>query len=78
MFVTVCDCVCVFQEVENTEARIAALEASLKSMVYEYVCRSLFKVKCKLKCVNKTNVALTTFDKTPLVTLRLLPGDCDS
>uniref|UniRef100_A0A3P8WNV8 Cytoplasmic dynein 2 heavy chain 1 n=1 Tax=Cynoglossus semilaevis TaxID=244447 RepID=A0A3P8WNV8_CYNSE len=31
------------KEVENTEARIAALEASLKSMVYEYVCRSLFK-----------------------------------
>ncbi|XP_068440329.1 cytoplasmic dynein 2 heavy chain 1 isoform X1 [Clinocottus analis] len=31
------------KEVENTEARIAALEASLKNMVYEYVCRSLFK-----------------------------------
>ncbi|XP_058489723.1 dynein cytoplasmic 2 heavy chain 1 isoform X2 [Solea solea] len=31
------------KEVENTEARIAALEASLKYMVYEYVCRSLFK-----------------------------------
>ncbi|KAL2095874.1 hypothetical protein ACEWY4_008022 [Coilia grayii] len=31
------------QECENTEARIAALEACLKSMVYEYVCRSLFK-----------------------------------
>ncbi|XP_076138461.1 cytoplasmic dynein 2 heavy chain 1 [Alosa pseudoharengus] len=31
------------QECENTEARIASLEASLKSMVYEYVCRSLFK-----------------------------------
>ncbi|XP_034460809.1 cytoplasmic dynein 2 heavy chain 1 isoform X1 [Hippoglossus hippoglossus] len=30
-------------EVENTEARIAALESSLKNMVYEYVCRSLFK-----------------------------------
>ncbi|KAI5098641.1 cytoplasmic dynein 2 heavy chain 1, partial [Silurus meridionalis] len=32
------------QETDGTEARIAALEASLKSMVYEYVCRSLFKV----------------------------------
>ncbi|XP_053095782.1 cytoplasmic dynein 2 heavy chain 1 isoform X3 [Pangasianodon hypophthalmus] len=32
------------QESDSTEARIAALEMSLKSMVYEYVCRSLFKV----------------------------------
>uniref|UniRef100_A0A8K9V8W4 Dynein heavy chain ATP-binding dynein motor region domain-containing protein n=1 Tax=Oncorhynchus mykiss TaxID=8022 RepID=A0A8K9V8W4_ONCMY len=31
------------KEAETTEARIAALEASLKSMVYDYVCRSLFK-----------------------------------
>ncbi|KAM4627347.1 cytoplasmic dynein 2 heavy chain 1 [Polymixia lowei] len=31
------------KEAESTEARIAALESSLKSMVYEYVCRSLFK-----------------------------------
>ncbi|XP_028975291.2 cytoplasmic dynein 2 heavy chain 1 isoform X3 [Esox lucius] len=31
------------KEAQTTEARIAALEASLKSMVYEYVCRSLFK-----------------------------------
>ncbi|KAI4889837.1 hypothetical protein NFI96_027314, partial [Prochilodus magdalenae] len=31
------------QESESTEVRIAALEASLKCMVYEYVCRSLFK-----------------------------------
>ncbi|XP_076002176.1 cytoplasmic dynein 2 heavy chain 1 isoform X2 [Genypterus blacodes] len=31
------------KEAETTEARIAALEASLKNMVYEYVCRSLFK-----------------------------------
>ncbi|KAM6946318.1 LOW QUALITY PROTEIN: cytoplasmic dynein 2 heavy chain 1 [Aplochiton taeniatus] len=31
------------KEAESTEARIAALEMSLKSMVYEYVCRSLFK-----------------------------------
>ncbi|KAA8593993.1 hypothetical protein FQN60_004827, partial [Etheostoma spectabile] len=31
------------KEAENTDARIAALEASLKNMVYEYVCRSLFK-----------------------------------
>ncbi|XP_061575223.1 dynein cytoplasmic 2 heavy chain 1 isoform X3 [Cololabis saira] len=31
------------KEEQNTEARIAALEANLKSMVYEYVCRSLFK-----------------------------------
>uniref|UniRef100_A0A3Q1I1J7 Cytoplasmic dynein 2 heavy chain 1 n=1 Tax=Anabas testudineus TaxID=64144 RepID=A0A3Q1I1J7_ANATE len=31
------------QETDSTEARIAALEASLKNMVYEYVCRSLFK-----------------------------------
>nr|XP_046169714.1 cytoplasmic dynein 2 heavy chain 1-like [Oncorhynchus gorbuscha] len=31
------------KDAETTEARIAALEASLKSMVYEYVCRSLFK-----------------------------------
>ncbi|KAF7666054.1 hypothetical protein LDENG_00118150 [Lucifuga dentata] len=31
------------KEAGNTEARIAALEASLKNMVYEYVCRSLFK-----------------------------------
>lgn len=36
--------VCALQEADNTEARIAALEASLKNMVYEYVCRSLFKV----------------------------------
>ncbi|XP_036005544.1 cytoplasmic dynein 2 heavy chain 1 isoform X1 [Fundulus heteroclitus] len=27
----------------NTEARISALESNLKAMVYEYVCRSLFK-----------------------------------
>uniref|UniRef100_A0A673BSH4 Dynein heavy chain ATP-binding dynein motor region domain-containing protein n=1 Tax=Sphaeramia orbicularis TaxID=375764 RepID=A0A673BSH4_9TELE len=32
------------KEAETTESRIAALEASLKNMVYEYVCRSLFKV----------------------------------
>ncbi|KAK3531386.1 hypothetical protein QTP70_018186, partial [Hemibagrus guttatus] len=32
------------QESDSTEARIAALEASLKIMVYEYVCRSLFKM----------------------------------
>uniref|UniRef100_A0A8C6NK20 Dynein heavy chain ATP-binding dynein motor region domain-containing protein n=1 Tax=Nothobranchius furzeri TaxID=105023 RepID=A0A8C6NK20_NOTFU len=32
------------KEEENTEARIAALENNLKVMVYEYVCRSLFKV----------------------------------
>uniref|UniRef100_A0A3Q1HTI5 Cytoplasmic dynein 2 heavy chain 1 n=1 Tax=Anabas testudineus TaxID=64144 RepID=A0A3Q1HTI5_ANATE len=31
------------KETDSTEARIAALEASLKNMVYEYVCRSLFK-----------------------------------
>ncbi|KAM9852784.1 cytoplasmic dynein 2 heavy chain 1 isoform 4-T4 [Aulostomus maculatus] len=31
------------KEAENMDARIAALEASLKNMVYEYVCRSLFK-----------------------------------
>uniref|UniRef100_A0A668AED8 Dynein heavy chain ATP-binding dynein motor region domain-containing protein n=1 Tax=Myripristis murdjan TaxID=586833 RepID=A0A668AED8_9TELE len=31
------------KEAENTEARIAALEANLKNMVYDYVCRSLFK-----------------------------------
>uniref|UniRef100_A0A672FSM8 Cytoplasmic dynein 2 heavy chain 1 n=1 Tax=Salarias fasciatus TaxID=181472 RepID=A0A672FSM8_SALFA len=31
------------KEEENTEARIAALETKLKNMVYEYVCRSLFK-----------------------------------
>uniref|UniRef100_A0A3Q3KJ04 Cytoplasmic dynein 2 heavy chain 1 n=1 Tax=Monopterus albus TaxID=43700 RepID=A0A3Q3KJ04_MONAL len=31
------------KEAENTEARIAALETCLKNMVYEYVCRSLFK-----------------------------------
>ncbi|XP_041658498.1 cytoplasmic dynein 2 heavy chain 1 isoform X2 [Cheilinus undulatus] len=31
------------KEAENTETRIAALETSLKYMVYEYVCRSLFK-----------------------------------
>ncbi|XP_068612804.1 cytoplasmic dynein 2 heavy chain 1 isoform X2 [Brachionichthys hirsutus] len=31
------------KEVEDTDARIAALESSLKNMVYEYVCRSLFK-----------------------------------
>ncbi|XP_029026743.1 cytoplasmic dynein 2 heavy chain 1 isoform X2 [Betta splendens] len=31
------------KEAVNTEARIVALEASLKNMVYEYVCRSLFK-----------------------------------
>ncbi|XP_008299945.1 cytoplasmic dynein 2 heavy chain 1 [Stegastes partitus] len=31
------------KEEVNTEARIAALEANLKNMVYEYVCRSLFK-----------------------------------
>uniref|UniRef100_A0AAV2J329 Cytoplasmic dynein 2 heavy chain 1 n=1 Tax=Knipowitschia caucasica TaxID=637954 RepID=A0AAV2J329_KNICA len=31
------------KEVETTEARITALETNLKNMVYEYVCRSLFK-----------------------------------
>ncbi|XP_056467776.1 cytoplasmic dynein 2 heavy chain 1 isoform X1 [Gadus chalcogrammus] len=31
------------KEAQSTDARIAALEASLKRMVYEYVCRSLFK-----------------------------------
>ncbi|CAG6004611.1 unnamed protein product [Menidia menidia] len=31
------------KEEDNTEARIAALQANLKNMVYEYVCRSLFK-----------------------------------
>uniref|UniRef100_A0AAY5E9K0 Cytoplasmic dynein 2 heavy chain 1 n=1 Tax=Electrophorus electricus TaxID=8005 RepID=A0AAY5E9K0_ELEEL len=31
------------QESNSTEVRIAVLEASLKTMVYEYVCRSLFK-----------------------------------
>ncbi|CAL8361611.1 unnamed protein product [Merluccius merluccius] len=31
------------KEAQSTDVRIAALEASLKSMVYEYVCRSLFK-----------------------------------
>ncbi|KAM3875467.1 cytoplasmic dynein 2 heavy chain 1 [Diretmus argenteus] len=31
------------KEAETTDARISALEASLKNMVYEYVCRSLFK-----------------------------------
>uniref|UniRef100_A0A3Q4HAW8 Cytoplasmic dynein 2 heavy chain 1 n=1 Tax=Neolamprologus brichardi TaxID=32507 RepID=A0A3Q4HAW8_NEOBR len=31
------------KEEENTDARIAALGANLKNMVYEYVCRSLFK-----------------------------------
>ncbi|XP_056138994.1 cytoplasmic dynein 2 heavy chain 1 [Lampris incognitus] len=31
------------KEADSTEARIAALEVSLTSMVYEYVCRSLFK-----------------------------------
>ncbi|XP_017286523.1 cytoplasmic dynein 2 heavy chain 1 isoform X3 [Kryptolebias marmoratus] len=31
------------KEEENTDVRIAALETNLKTMVYEYVCRSLFK-----------------------------------
>ncbi|KAM3616881.1 uncharacterized protein V6R79_025341 [Siganus canaliculatus] len=31
------------KDAENTEARITSLETSLKNMVYEYVCRSLFK-----------------------------------
>ncbi|XP_025753905.1 cytoplasmic dynein 2 heavy chain 1 isoform X2 [Oreochromis niloticus] len=31
------------KEEENTDSRIAALGANLKNMVYEYVCRSLFK-----------------------------------
>uniref|UniRef100_H2M4S9 Cytoplasmic dynein 2 heavy chain 1 n=1 Tax=Oryzias latipes TaxID=8090 RepID=H2M4S9_ORYLA len=31
------------KEEGNTEVRIAALQANLKNMVYEYVCRSLFK-----------------------------------
>ncbi|XP_037123246.1 cytoplasmic dynein 2 heavy chain 1 isoform X1 [Syngnathus acus] len=31
------------KEAVQTEARITTLEASLKNMVYEYVCRSLFK-----------------------------------
>uniref|UniRef100_A0A3B4BEV1 Dynein heavy chain ATP-binding dynein motor region domain-containing protein n=1 Tax=Periophthalmus magnuspinnatus TaxID=409849 RepID=A0A3B4BEV1_9GOBI len=31
------------KEMETTEARIAALETNLTNMVYEYVCRSLFK-----------------------------------
>lgn len=30
---------------DSTEARIASLEGSLKNLVYEYVCRSLFKVR---------------------------------
>lgn len=44
---------------ENTEARIAALEASLKNMVYEYVCRSLFKVIHTITHRNRTNVVLS-------------------
>ncbi|XP_055023019.1 cytoplasmic dynein 2 heavy chain 1 [Boleophthalmus pectinirostris] len=31
------------KEMETTEARISALETNLTNMVYEYVCRSLFK-----------------------------------
>ncbi|XP_065136472.1 cytoplasmic dynein 2 heavy chain 1 [Paramisgurnus dabryanus] len=31
------------QESESTDARISTLEISLKNMVYEYICRSLFK-----------------------------------
>lgn len=41
----------------NTEARIAALGANLKNMVYEYVCRSLFKVKYIFTHKNRANVA---------------------
>lgn len=33
------------QELENPDARIAALESNLKYLVYENVCRSLFKVR---------------------------------
>ncbi len=32
------------QESESTDVRISTLESRLKNMVYEYICRSLFKV----------------------------------
>lgn len=35
---------CDLQESENTEQRIQSLINSLKHMVYEYICRCLFKV----------------------------------
>lgn len=34
-----------FQDLGNTEERIKSLISSLKHMVYEYVCRCLFKVR---------------------------------
>lgn len=33
------------QDSENTEQRIQSLVSSLKHMVYEYICRCLFKVR---------------------------------
>lgn len=36
---------CNLQDSENTEQRIQSLISSLKHMVYEYVCRCLFKVR---------------------------------
>lgn len=33
------------QDSENTEQRIKSLINSLKHMVYEYICRCLFKVR---------------------------------
>lgn len=37
-----------FQESSSTEQRIKTLKSALQSLVYEYVCRSLFKVRTKL------------------------------
>lgn len=36
---------CNLQDSENTEQRIQSLINSLKHMVYEYICRCLFKVR---------------------------------
>ena len=36
---------CHLQDCENTEQRIKSLINSLKHMVYEYICRCLFKVR---------------------------------
>ena len=49
-------CVYLFpQESSGTEQRIKSLKGSLQSLVYEYVCRSLFKVRlvfllCLFRC----------------------------
>ena len=52
------------QESSGTEQRIKSLKSSLQSLVYEYVCRSLFKVRlvfllCLFRCSCVTHAPLT-------------------